>query len=341
MKKQGGITLIALIITIIVMLILVGVTVNVALNGGLFDTAKQATIGMEKAQIEERAEMVKVALLADEITDSNVTADISEYRDRLLEEFEVTEKDTDGNNIVEVNDEYVIIIKNKELDVDVVEKTKTPPKYLLTTKTSAIEGNEIKITLSSTKTWEEYLASRTAELSDDEKEKLAIELILGFYPTNANSKEFYYDIQTVEDIVVCDINCWYDTTYETIAECLEDENVQEEFGTTEKQLYYYWNMNFGTMEENETNEMTKQEIIEIAYTEYINSLEYNKYTMNLRVYVSKDGAEREEIEKGINIQSESQTISYTIKENGTYELIVTTNSGRNFITSEKFVINNI
>ena len=41
--KMNGITLIALIITIIVMLILVGVTVNVAINGGLFSTAKKAT----------------------------------------------------------------------------------------------------------------------------------------------------------------------------------------------------------------------------------------------------------------------------------------------------------
>ena len=42
-KKEKGITLIALIITIIVMLILVGVTINVALNGGLFDKAKTAS----------------------------------------------------------------------------------------------------------------------------------------------------------------------------------------------------------------------------------------------------------------------------------------------------------
>ncbi len=40
-KNNKGITLIALIITIIVMLILVGVTVTVALNGGLFKTAKE------------------------------------------------------------------------------------------------------------------------------------------------------------------------------------------------------------------------------------------------------------------------------------------------------------
>ena len=42
-KKEKGITLIALIITIIVMLILVAVTINVALNGGLFDKAKTAS----------------------------------------------------------------------------------------------------------------------------------------------------------------------------------------------------------------------------------------------------------------------------------------------------------
>ena len=42
-KKQNGITLIALIITIIVMLILVAVTISVALNGGLFERGRNAS----------------------------------------------------------------------------------------------------------------------------------------------------------------------------------------------------------------------------------------------------------------------------------------------------------
>ena len=42
MKSQKGITLIALVITIIVMLILVAVTITLAVNGGLFDYAKTA-----------------------------------------------------------------------------------------------------------------------------------------------------------------------------------------------------------------------------------------------------------------------------------------------------------
>ena len=42
-KTKDGITLIALIITIIVMLILVGVTINVAMQGGIFEKAKTAS----------------------------------------------------------------------------------------------------------------------------------------------------------------------------------------------------------------------------------------------------------------------------------------------------------
>lgn len=43
MRSQKGITLIALVITIIVMLILVGVTITMAVNGGLFNYAKEAS----------------------------------------------------------------------------------------------------------------------------------------------------------------------------------------------------------------------------------------------------------------------------------------------------------
>ena len=54
MKGQKGITLVALVITIIVMLILVGVSVTVAINGGLFDKAKSGAENTQKAANEER-----------------------------------------------------------------------------------------------------------------------------------------------------------------------------------------------------------------------------------------------------------------------------------------------
>ena len=53
MRGQKGITLVALVITIIVMLILVGVTVTVAINGGLFDKARDAKTEYESSQASE------------------------------------------------------------------------------------------------------------------------------------------------------------------------------------------------------------------------------------------------------------------------------------------------
>ena len=53
MKKNYGITLIALIITIIVMLILVAVTVSVLINSGLIGKAKKAKDDTQSAYAEE------------------------------------------------------------------------------------------------------------------------------------------------------------------------------------------------------------------------------------------------------------------------------------------------
>ena len=60
-----GITLIALIITIIVMLILVGVTINVALNGGLFSKAESAVTQTKIEQVKEALEIKKAEILAE------------------------------------------------------------------------------------------------------------------------------------------------------------------------------------------------------------------------------------------------------------------------------------
>lgn len=54
LKKEKGITLIALVITIIVMLILVAVTISLAVNGGLFGYAGKATRETEKAKKDEQ-----------------------------------------------------------------------------------------------------------------------------------------------------------------------------------------------------------------------------------------------------------------------------------------------
>ena len=74
LDKQNGITLIALIITIIVMLILVAVTISMAINGGLFEKAGQATGDTKNAM------NVEQALANGQITiDGKTYASIDEY----------------------------------------------------------------------------------------------------------------------------------------------------------------------------------------------------------------------------------------------------------------------
>ena len=56
-QNKSGITLIALIITIIIMLILAGVTISIIVNGGLFTTASNAAIMQKFAGYKEEAEI--------------------------------------------------------------------------------------------------------------------------------------------------------------------------------------------------------------------------------------------------------------------------------------------
>ena len=53
MKKQNGITLVALVITIIILLILAGISIGALQNTGLFDKAKQAENKSVEAQGKE------------------------------------------------------------------------------------------------------------------------------------------------------------------------------------------------------------------------------------------------------------------------------------------------
>ena len=74
LKTKNGITLIALVITIIVMLILVAVTISMAINGGLFEKAGKATGDTKNAMNAEQG------LASGQITiDGKTYASIDEY----------------------------------------------------------------------------------------------------------------------------------------------------------------------------------------------------------------------------------------------------------------------
>lgn len=111
-KRNKGITLIALIITIIVILILVGVTINVAMSGGLFTTAKEAK---EKTQIEKEKEeivamyfgsdLMNLAIgkrgeaLGEILGDGEINPEFKKASDKFSDELKKYNYDYDINNM--------------------------------------------------------------------------------------------------------------------------------------------------------------------------------------------------------------------------------------------------
>ena len=92
MKKETGITIVALVVTIVVMLILVGVSVTVSINGGLFNTTKESTYKTEVSQVKEALEEEIVQRKARRESVDNITIkdlDIpnkikDKYKDKLI-----------------------------------------------------------------------------------------------------------------------------------------------------------------------------------------------------------------------------------------------------------------
>ena len=121
LKEQKGITLIALVITIIVMLILVGATISVSLNGGLFSIAKEATADTEIKRDNELS-----------LSDGTIEVDekkYASYEDYLNKNYIVEWKEaetkpegwsenvkamTDGTNIIPLPNGFEISTKTTE-----------------------------------------------------------------------------------------------------------------------------------------------------------------------------------------------------------------------------------
>ena len=95
-----GITLIALIITIIVMLILVGVTITVALNGGLFETATNAATGTQKEA--ERERLIEIALANYNVAEGKIT-DANDLANKIQSSLGLkkSDKTTDSKLVIE------------------------------------------------------------------------------------------------------------------------------------------------------------------------------------------------------------------------------------------------
>ena len=124
MKKESGITIVALVVTIVVMLILVGVSVTVSINGGLFNTTKESTYKTEVSQVKEALEEEIVQRKARRESVDNITIkdlDIpNKIKDKYKDKLIIIGKDIyyDPSNIEKDNEEAWLE------DMDIIANTK-------------------------------------------------------------------------------------------------------------------------------------------------------------------------------------------------------------------------
>ena len=124
MKKESGITIVALVVTIVVMLILVGVSVTVSINGGLFNTTKESTYKTEVSQVKEALEEEIVQRKARRESVDNITIADLDIPDKIKEKYKdkliIIGKDIyyDPSNIEKDNEEAWLE------DMDIIANTK-------------------------------------------------------------------------------------------------------------------------------------------------------------------------------------------------------------------------
>ena len=319
MKKQEGITLIALIITIIIMMILVGVTVTVAIKGELFDKAKQAATGMTMAQIQEKMEMIKYAVLIDAESGNNSFSVVEEYKRKLKDEFGEENITILGNNIT-IFDKYKFIIKNTNLDIDVNNDNNELVVGITTTReNSDVDGNGnihavmMNFNLFANMTSEEYIKNITI----DERKEAILSEFAGWYDQKF---ETLYDVICYE----FDVGSMEEYIY-------ENEGVEN---ATLGQIYYYYVE--GTCE----GEYTEEEFIDILNSWDIGIADtyYSKKTKNLKAIMVANG---KETVLGTNYSVDSKpVVEFLIHENGVYDFKIL-DYNNEIVAYEKVIVNNI
>ena len=117
--QNRGITLIALVVTIVVLLILAGITIQLLINdGGIFSQANRAKEQTEIAVLKDRIENIRISWIVDKTLDPSLKID--DLWNRFIagdiiattEDVEGPEKDENGNDVYTLNtkDGYTVEI---------------------------------------------------------------------------------------------------------------------------------------------------------------------------------------------------------------------------------------
>ena len=194
-KKEKGITLIALVVTIVVLLILAGVSTNVLFSdSGLIEKAQDSGLKIRAAQVEEVVANWKQSnFINSSINKQKETAD--KMLEDLLDKKLVTEDEID-------KEQEKIIIKKKDgtivkeisySDVEIV-ISKTPEKEKSGTvnlKVESVKGMTQNIIT------EEELINHVKSLSDERKKEMLKEQMVPFI----NKEDPTANCQTFEDVL--------------------------------------------------------------------------------------------------------------------------------------------
>lgn len=89
-NKNNGITLISLIITIIILIVLAGISISSIINGGLITKAQIARENAQKAEIEEKIELLKYEIETE--FDNTKTLKKKMIDEKLIDENEINQK---------------------------------------------------------------------------------------------------------------------------------------------------------------------------------------------------------------------------------------------------------
>lgn len=147
MKKNKGITLIALVITIIVMLILVAVTITMTVNGGLFGYAGNAAKQTEEAKQEE----LDWATLSNNMSTNDLIAkyttnkkeDLKTLQKAYIEGDETLRQEIEPNIInKQTGEDYQIIEYNNNIFIFSLEKNEEP-ENIVYTKVETLGNDEV------------------------------------------------------------------------------------------------------------------------------------------------------------------------------------------------------
>lgn len=96
LKNNRGITLIALVVTIIILLILAGITITMILGqDGIFNKAETARVESRGANVQEARDLWKLEQKTDEYTDNKTAKSLEELIDDLVSQKLLTEDEKD------------------------------------------------------------------------------------------------------------------------------------------------------------------------------------------------------------------------------------------------------